>query len=602
MKFSDRVVFAPFPGATALFAVLLSGCNGGSASPPTLSTGSVYTAPTVAPYAAPPAGVTGANQPLPMPASGSRPGSAYDVYLTTPPDGNTASFTVFEPNTVTAGQTYPIILTAPGWGGKRTPASAQATLRAGTNIFSKLLAAGYGVASLDQHGFAGPGSNSGTVNIMDPNHDAQWYLSMVNWMEVNVPWIAFGPSVDGHQVRTAVMGANGSSYGGAFEYFIWQVDDRKRLHAIAPEIITTEYNKSSAPNGVNKNWWNNVLAGAVTSVGATEDPAFFNYMSSAPSTVPEEPAVVNQMFAYHSFEEQCNHVPGVTDGDLGPALSQQPVPPINLLIMQGIRDHLFPLYTDYAGFQCASGLGGDVRYWTYQSGHNTGSSVFPDDDPPYTPAGNDLDSGCGSLKHDDAVLAWFNEKLKGQANAAAAIPKVCVSFVKGDGVALTSLTTGHAGMQFTVPSTTATVGNGTSNWRSYLASHGATSVPAIVPLYTVPAAGNVLAGISRLEVTVASSLTAPTMFVGIGHLAVGQTQWDLVNGQVQPLQGTGSLATDTAGEGARLNAGDQVALLIFGDDKRFDASSNPAAPARPTGTVTVSGSIWVPILPSQPSI
>ncbi len=596
-----RVVLAPFLGATALLAVFLSGCNGGSASPPPFTTGAAYTAPTVAPFAAPPAGVTGANQPLPMPASGSRAGSAYDVYLTTPPDGFTASFTVFEPNTVTAGQTYPIILTAPGWGGKRTPASAQAAVRAGNNIFAKLLAAGYGVASLDQHGFAGPGRNSGMVDIMDPDHDAPWYLSMLNWMEVNVPWMAFGPSVDGRQTKTAIMGANGSSYGGAFEYFIWQMDDRKRLHAIAPEIITTEYNKSSAPNGVNKNWWNNVLAGAVTGAGATEDPAFFNYMSSAPNPSPEEPAVINQMFAYHSFEEQCNHVAGVSDGDLGPVQALQTVPPTNVFIMQGIRDHLFPLYTNYAGFQCASGLGGDVRYWTYQSGHNTGLAAFPDDDPPYTPPGNDLDSGCGSLQHDTAVMAWFNEKLKGQANAAASIPKFCISFVKGDGVALTSLTTGKSGMQFAVPSTTATVGTGTSNWRSYLAAHGGSSIPTIVPLYTVPAGGNILAGISHLEISVTSSLTTPTMFVGIGHLAVGQTQWDLVNGQVQPIQGTGSLTTDTAGEGARLNPSDQVGLIIFGDDKRFDAAANPAAPARPTGTVTVSGNIWVPILPTQPS-
>jgi hypothetical protein len=93
------------------------------------------------------------------------------------------------------------------------------------------------------------------------------------------------------------------------------------------------------------------------------------------------------------------------------------------------------------------------------------------------------------------------------------------------------------------------------------------------------------------------------MFVGIGHLAVGQTQWDLVNGQVQPIQGTGALSFDTAGEGARLAPGDKVALLIFGDDQRFDSSTSPlTAPPRQSGTVTVSGTVWVPILPSQPSI
>jgi len=115
------------------------------------------------------------------------------------------------------------------------------------------------------------------------------------------------------------------------------------------------------------------------------------------------------------------------------------VPRTHILMMQGIRDHLFPIWTDYSGFQCASSLGGDVRYWTYQFGHNTTggnpSAYNPDDDPPYTPAGNDSNTGCGSLTHDAAVLQWFNEKLKGQANSAGFIPKICISLTAGDGVA-----------------------------------------------------------------------------------------------------------------------------------------------------------------------
>jgi ABC-2 type transport system ATP-binding protein len=476
-----------------------------------------------------------------------------------------------------------------------------------TGVYAKLLASGYGVASLDQHGFAGPGSNSGNVDIQDPNHTAPWMLAMLNWMEVNIPWLAFGPSNDGTIARTPIMGANGFSYGGLFEYMLLANDDRKRLRAIVPEGAATEYNKSSAPNGVNKTWWSNTLAALVVAAGTTEDPEFFAYMSSANSYPnPEIPFQVQQMFAYHSFEEACAGVPGVSDGDLGPVHALPKMPPAHILMMQGVRDHLFPLWTNYAGFQCANGLGGDVRYWTYQFGHNTPNippafPPFADDDPPYTPPNNDTDTGCGSLKHDDAIVAWFNEKLKGQSGAAAFIPKICISLTAGDGVALTSLTTGQSGTSFSVPSTTVTVGNGTSNWRAYLASHGAASAPSIIPLYTVPAGGKVLAGISHLELTATSLLPKPTMFVGIGHLAVGQTQWDLVNGQVQPIQGTGMLIFDTAGEGARLAAGDQVALLIFGDDQRYDANT-PALPVRLAGQVTVSGTVWVPIIANQGSI
>ncbi|MDB5071017.1 MAG: hypothetical protein JWM87_2128 [Candidatus Eremiobacteraeota bacterium] len=599
---------APILGAAvSLLALIAAGCGGGSGSsgvtpPPPPAGPTPYAAPTVAPYAAPPAGISGANSPLPMPAPGtSRAGGAYDVYLSAPPDGNTASFTVFEPATVTAAQTYPIILTAQGWGGRRIPASQQAALRAGNGGYARLLNGGYGIASLDQHGFAGPGSNSGIVDIQDPNHTAPYALAMLNWMEVNVPWLAFGPSVDGTLSRTPVMGANGFSEGGSIEYMLLANDDRKRLHALVPEGAPTDYNKALAPNGVSKAWWNNDLAGAVTNGGATEDPLLFAFMSSS-NTNPEIPGVVQQMLAYHSFESACNGVPGVSDGDLGPVHALMRTPPAHILMMQGIRDHLFPVWSDYGGFTCASALGGDVRYWTYQRGHNTDQSVFPDDDPPYTPPGNDFDGGCGTMKHDDALLAWFDEKLKGRANAASFIPKICISLAAFDGVSLTSLTTGRAGTAFAVPSTTVTVGNGTSNWKAYLVSHGGSSVPSIVPLYTVPAGGNVLAGISHAELTATSSLSSPTMFVGIGHLAVGQTQWDLVSGQVQPVQGTGALSFETAGEGARLAPGDKVALLIFGDDQRFDALTSTAVPARQSGTVTVSGTVWVPILPSQGSI
>lgn len=590
-------------GAVFAAALFVAGCNGGSATPPGFNTGLAYSPPTVAPFAVPPAGVVGANVALPMPPAGtSRAGGAYDVFLIAPPDGNTASFTVFEPSTVTAGQTYPIILTAPGWGSKRVPASQQAAFRAGTTVYAKLLAAGYGVASLDQRGFAGAGMNSGVVDIQDPNHTVPWELSMLNWMEVNVPWLAFGPSNDGKLTRTPIMGANGFSYGGLFEYMILANDDRKRLHAIVPEGATTEYNKSGSPNLVSKVWWNNVLAGIVTSSATTEDPNFFAFMSSS-NTNPEVPTVVQQMFAYHSFEEACGGVPGVSDGDLGPVHPIMTTPPAHILMMQGIRDHLFPMYSNYSGFLCASGLGGDVRYWTYQFGHNTGlGTTQPDDDPPYTPAGNDLNTGCGSLTHDNAVIAWFNEKLKGQANAAASIPKICISLIAGDGVSVPSITSGHAGMSFAVPSTTVTVGNGTSNWKAYLTSHGALSAPAIIPLYTVPAGGNVVAGISHVELTAASALTLPVMFVGIGQLRAGLTQWDLIDGQVQPMPGTGALSFDTAGEGARLGPGDQVGLLIFGDDKRYDTPGAGTLPARATGTVTISGNVWVPILPTQPSI
>ena len=97
--------------------------------------------------------------------------------------------------------------------------------------------------------------------------------------------------------------------------------------------------------------------------------------------------------------------------------------------------------------------GGDVRLLSYQAGHNS-LHLIPD---PYVteffPASDDADTRCGAKINTDASnLAWFNQYLKGQANAASIIPtQPCVSLSIGDKVLIEgtgAYTTTYAAVAF----------------------------------------------------------------------------------------------------------------------------------------------------------
>ncbi len=120
-------------------------------------------------------------------------------------------------------------------------------------------------------------------------------------------------------------------------------------------------------------------------------------------------------------------------------------PRVNAVLYQGMRDTLFNFNEGYANYECLRSEGGDVRLLTYQSGHNT-AYLVPDPGEKYLPPGNAIDERCGSLHKKTAMRAFFDQYLKGEPGAAAAVPtKPCLSIAKDDAVLVSQVMTVQSG-------------------------------------------------------------------------------------------------------------------------------------------------------------
>ena len=585
--------------------VLFAGCGGrGSSSMLPQTVGGALTsalarsAPAAGPTA-PPDAPGHANTVPPPPAAGaSRPGQIYSIYLTSS-IGDTVAFTVFEPATVTGGATYPLVLHGPGWGSSRTTTlgSATANPSAGSSVGSnlaELVAAGYGAISFDQRGF---GENTGVVDSMNPDKDAVDILAVLDWAQAKLPWLAFGPTLDGSDPHEPIVGAIGGSYGGMYQLLIANVDPRHRVRAITPNIAPHNLNYALVPNGAFKSLWNDILFGDGLGNGRQRlDPFISEQFFATDDTLNNtESSYSHDYYQYHSEAYFCDGKSVATNGGPGTAPQRPPtIAParVNAMIWIGVRDTLFDFNGGYANYRCLQRAGGDVRLLSYQAGHNSIGAVPDPGVTAFFPSGDANDSRCGStLSEDAAQLMWFDRYLKNKSGAAAAIPtQPCISLAAGDAITLPEVptaTTGHKETTFDVGSLTVVAGANVD-------------VPTAVALYTTPANGGVEAGIPHaiLDVAAAGGVAAgtPIVFVGIGQMhAAHPGVWDLVDNQLTPLRGMGHFDLDLAGGGARLQPGDQLGVLVYGLQDQY-ARNGTASAAKPAVVpVVVTGSVSLPI-------
>lgn len=593
--------------------VLFAGCGGrGSSSVlPRAATDAAGAMTSELARTSPPAGPTAppdapghANADPPPPARGtSRPGQIYSIYLTSS-IGDTVAFTVFEPATLKGGATYPLVLHGPGWGQSRTTtlgsptASSSAGLNVGDNL-AELVAAGYGVISFDQRGF---GENTGVVDSMNPDKDAVDILAVLDWAQAKLPWLAYGPTLDGRDPHEPIVGAIGGSYGGMYQLLIANADPRRRVRAITPNIAPNDLNYALVPDGAFKSLWNDILWGDGFGNGRQRlDPFITTQFFATDDTLNNtESSYSHDYYAYHSEAYFCGGPPVATNGGAGTAPQRPPtaVPPkVNAMIWIGVRDTLFDFNGGYANYRCLQRAGGDVRLLSYQAGHNSLGAVPDPGATLFFPSGDTSDSRCGSTLNEDAAqLMWFDRYLKNKSGAAAAIPtQPCISLSAGDAITLPEVPTQTSGQRETIYNIGALTTVAGAN----------VDVPSAVALYTAPANGAVEAGIphATLDVAAVGGVAAgtPIVFVGVGQMhAAHPGVWDLVDNQVTPLRGMGRFDVDLAGGGARLQPGDQLGVLVYGlqDQYARNGSVNAAKPA--VVPVVVTGSVSLPILNTSP--
>ena len=513
------------------------------------------------------------------PAMGqSRPGTAYNVYIQAPGTGDKVAFTVFEPSTLEGGKTYPLVLQALGFSLARETAATIANVK-------PLIEAGYGVISFDHRGH---GESSGAVRNMDPDYEGKNVLAVLDWAEAKLDWLKYAPS--GGDPHNLVLGSIGGSYGGMYQYMLHNIDPKRRLDAMVAWVAPNDLTYSNFPGGVAKAAY--MLGSTTPGKGPLIDPYSANASAASLQANKMVDGYADYLY-YHSNQYFCADRRVATNGGPGTAPEHLPRrgPKVNALLFQGMRDTLFNFSEGYANYQCLKGEGGDVRLLSYQSGHNA-AHLVPDPGEAYLPPGNVYDGRCGSLHLTTAIGAFFAQYLKGVPGAADAVPtKPCLSIAKDDAVLVSQVMTMQSGATAVdVPATHVISGTGLDQ-------------PVAVDLGITGAQGSsVVAGIPHLQLKVRAapdSTGEPILFVGLGqkHNAAPGA-WDLIDNQVLPLRGTGTFDVDLVGVAARLAAGEKLALLVYGRESLFVAPSSANVPNPPIVPVTVSGKVWVPLLPT----
>lgn len=478
------------------------------------------------------AAVPGRSQPA------TRPGVSQDVALVSEVDGAPIAFTVHEPEAFAEGQRYPLVVTTHGFAQTRANAAGRATMPA---PLQPLVAAGYGIISIDMRGH---GDSGGLAHAADPDFEGRDLLQVLDWAEANLTWLQYR---DGN----LVLGGYGASYGGGMMHLLHAIDPAHRLDSLAIGISWHDLRYSFFDGEVFKSLWARNLAAAAAQAGTRLHPELAAMLATGTAGDTLTPAQLE--FLYRS-----SPIAYCEAGTLAP---------IDALYLQSTIDTLFDLNEGVANARCYRQLGGDVRLWGIPKGHGGGEH-----------------ERCGERDSAQAIVAWFDEKLRGRRNAARAVPDLCLNlgYTGSDAVVPDDYTVGGAG-PFELPPQSVVL-------------FGADDRVIDVPLVTIGADGDVFAGTATAEITMLDPQLGelgagdPIVYVGIGvQRAGGPTE--VVN-NIRPFRGYGTRSARLNGGTERLQPGDVLVLrLRTGMSGVYEASASRA----PT-PVTISGRVRLPLL------
>ena len=487
-------------------------------------------------------------------AKTSRNKISYNQTLVSKKDGSRISITIHEPNSVTIGRSYPLVLHSHGYGGRRQ------IDRPTDGLIADLLENGYGVISIDErgHGALTDGSG-GAARVLDPEFEGRDLLQILDWSEESLDWLQF-------RNGNPVIGSIGGSYGGGYQNLIYRIDPKKRLDAITPHITWYDLRYSLMPGNVFKTFWTTLVGGVGNSPGNVVDPvvnlSILNGIATNNFSDDFKSLLYNNSIA-SNCEGQRPQDPDLT--------------PIAALFIQSPIDQLFNLNEAYKSSECLKKLGGDVRLFVVPNGHVGGPH-----------------SRCGSMEMDEAILLFFNEHLKKVKNAADTVPKNClhlnnVDAESTDSISVDELTVGGMSLDEVKISGFA-VSTLSSSARN-------------IPLLTLSGSkglrnnGDILAGIPTIELTLSKSgalteITDPIVFIGLSRSVDGGKSWTLIHDQVMPFRGYGTFSAELVGVLERFEQNDMLGLAIYsGRIDQFGTSGS-----RPIALVDISAKVQVPFI------
>ncbi|MFP5440121.1 MAG: alpha/beta hydrolase family protein, partial [Gammaproteobacteria bacterium] len=319
------------------------------------------------------------------------------------PDGVKFRFTVFQPE-LRAGKTAPLIIHAHGF--------ALTRMESTVDLYAKVLLAGktaieawnkgYWVISIDQRGH---GDTGGKVGLIEEDKEVADVVRLIDWAQANLALT----TVDGDPK----IGMIGESYGGGVQMLASVVDPR--IDAVVPITTWFDLDEALFPQGVPKSEWLWFLGVA----GYGFNPWHMDWENVTKPVAKEvlfgnRQPMLHKRLAANSLRQYCE---------------AGQYPHADALLIQGMRDVVFPLNQALDARECFLAGGRDVRLVAVEHGHLQPSAQLSPQLPVWWV---DPEVTCNNhgINVQRMILNWFDLKLRDKKFTTNPVPAWCIT---GDG-------------------------------------------------------------------------------------------------------------------------------------------------------------------------
>lgn len=502
-------------------------------------------------------------------------------------DGTRIRMTVYQPR-LKPGQTAPLLIHAHGFALHRMkrPLSLYGQVLLAGKVAKEAWNSGYWVISFDQRGF---GNSEGDVGLIRPDKEGKDVSRVIDWAVRYLPLTYRG--------NDPVVGMIGESYGGGVQLAATLVD--KRIDALVPLTTWSNLDKALFPNDVAKSDWLTLLGVAGYAVSPLSMDS--NVASGTLSEVfGKGDPWLRKLLRSNSLAEHCG-------GGSGPQA--------DALLIQGMRDVLFPFNQALEARQCFKSAGRDVRLLAIEHGHMMPGSQWYWGFPVWN-AQSEVTCGGQTLKTAAIIRDWLDGKLRDDAAALARVPEFCFT---GDAAVDALAARGDVGLHWAqLPRVH--VGSGLSGRLEYVTQPldrlGNLFVPARlpgswqqpgngwlrparVPLFT-PSTPTWIAGAPQVELACSDTdREKAVVFLRLAVWRPGAGSYRVLDDQVTPVRcrAGARLVAELAAVRARLVPGEVLGLLVEGYSNQFRLSGSGLGV-----DASIEGRIGLPLVNSEAGI
>ncbi len=510
-------------------------------------------------------------------------------------DGTRIRMTVYQP-ALKKGEAAPLLIHAHGYemGRMARPFSTYGKLLIPGKASLRAWDEGYWVISYDLRGM---GDSQGQVSLMAADKEPKDVSTVIDWALKN---LSISQKND-----HPMIGMIGESYGGAVQMSVTTQDPR--IVALVP--MTTWYNLQEAlfPQGVPKTDWLMFLG----VVGYTMGPVHMDH-HAAIGSFKEIFGTSNPQFLNELYQNSlAAHCQGAEE------------PHADALLIQGMRDVLFPLNQALDARVCFQHAGRDVRLIAVEHGHLQPTAQLS----PGLPVWYTQDRvRCEGRVYEvaDIINDWLNGKLRDDQAALDRVPHYCVTGDQNIDANPPQLTwfplqkvTSHSGL------------TGEFEWLAkplegakniFTSNCQPQSAPVNAPEGTLPSCvpedwdhpSNGWLRPARIPIYAA---TVPTWIVGVPHVQLTTPEansekavfflrlaawtpdsgsYRVLSQQVTPVRAHGRLDLELNAVRDKLMPGEVLGLLVQGHSDQFHFSDSHM-----TTSVSVSGQIGLPLAPAN---